>query len=125
MVRWTSLSVVPLVTMILTGCASLDRDSGAPAARLLGGQTELGKGTVSSYAERNRQGEPTAIGVAFSPTALDGLPTGGSDFHHCFDRNKDGIVDRMTECIQTYEYMSFPCRTPWPGGGTSRSSGCS
>jgi hypothetical protein len=91
--------------MILTGCASLDRGSGADAGRLLGGQTELGKGAVSSYAERNRQGEPTAIGVVFSPTALDGLPPGGSDFHHCFDRNKDGIVDRMTECINTYEYV--------------------
>ncbi len=76
MARWTSRSVVPLVAMILTGCASLDRGAGAPAARLLGGQTELGKGTVSTYAERNPQGEPAAIGVVFSPTALDGLPRG-------------------------------------------------
>ena len=105
MVRWTSLSVVPLVAMFLTACASLGRGSTAPAARLLGGQTELGKGTVSSYAELNRQAEPTGIGVVFSPTALDELPTGGSDFHHCFDRNRDGTIDRATECLHSYEYV--------------------
>ena len=44
MVPWKALSIVPLVTMILAGCASLDRGFSAPAARLLGGQTELGKG---------------------------------------------------------------------------------
>ena len=105
MARWTSLSVVPLVTMILTGCALLGRGSDAPAARHLGGQTELGKGTVTSYAELNRQGEATAIGVVFTLAALDGLPAGGSDLHHCFDRNKDGTIDRATECIATYEHV--------------------
>ncbi len=68
-----SLAVVLLVAMILTGCALLDRRSDAPAARHLGGQTDLGKGTVSRYAELNRHGEPTAIGVVFSPTALEGF----------------------------------------------------
>jgi hypothetical protein len=104
MTRWTPLSAVALATMILTGCALLDRSSGAPA-RHLGSQTELGKGTVTSYAELNRQGEPTAIGVVFAPGALDGLPAGGSDLHHCADRNKDGTVDRATECIETYEHV--------------------
>jgi hypothetical protein len=103
MVRWRSLSVVPCVAMILAGCASLG--PAAPPARHLGAQTEFGRGTVSSYAEVNRQGEPTAIGIVFSPTALDGLPTGGSDRHHCADQNKDGTVDRATECIHTYEHV--------------------
>lgn len=103
--RWTSRSVVPLVALVLTGCAWLGRSSDAPPARHLGGLTELGKGTVSSYAELDRQGTPMAIGVVFSPTALDGLPASGSDFHHCFDRNKDGTVDRMSECLHTYEHV--------------------
>jgi hypothetical protein len=94
-----------VVASILTGCAWLDRGSDAPAARHLGGRTELGQGTVSSYAELSRQGEPTAIGVVFSPTALDGLPAGGSDHHHCVDRNKDGTVDHATECIPTFEHV--------------------
>src|SRR5574342_746609 len=105
MARWMSLSAGLLLTTILAGCASLGLGPGAPAGRHLGAQTELGKGTVTSYAELNRQGEPTAIGVVFSSGALDGLPVGGSDFHHCFDRNKDGAVDRATECIETYEHV--------------------
>ena len=102
---WTSRSVVPLVAMILTGCALLGRSADAPPVRHLGAQTELGRGTASSYAEVNRQGEPTAIGIVFSPTALDGLPAGGSDLHHCFDRNRDGRVDRATECLHTFEHV--------------------
>jgi hypothetical protein len=100
-----SAAVLSLVAMALGGCASLDRGPDAPAPRHLGGQTELGKGTVSSYAELNRQGEPTAIGVVFSPGVLDGLPASGSDLHHCFDQNKDGRVDPATECIHTYEHV--------------------
>jgi hypothetical protein len=105
MARWTFLPVVLLVTTILAGCALPRQGSDAPPARHLGSQTELGKGTVSSYAEVNGRGEPAAIGVVFSPTALDGLPEGGSDRHHCVDRNKDGIVDHATECIPTFEHV--------------------
>jgi hypothetical protein len=105
MARWTPLAVVPLVTMILAGCASPRRGSDGPAARHLGSQTELGRGTVSSYAELNGEGEPAAIGVVFSPTALDGLPEGGSDHHHCVDRNKNGTIDHATECIPTFEHV--------------------
>jgi hypothetical protein len=77
----------------------------APAGRVLGAQTELGQGHASAYAELNAQGEPTAIGVVFTPGALTGLPVDGSDYHHCFDRNQDGAVDRATECIHTYEHV--------------------
>jgi hypothetical protein len=75
-----------------------------PPSRLLGGQVDLGKGTASAYAEMNEQGEPTAIGILFSPAALEGLPD-GSDFHHCFDRNQDGRIDRATECLHGYEHV--------------------
>jgi hypothetical protein len=102
MTRWTTLSIGGLVVLILAGCAAL---GGKPTPRLLGAQAELGRGTVSSYAELNRAGEPAAIGVVFSPAALQGLPTGGSDGHHCFDRNKDGTVDHATECIHGYEFV--------------------
>jgi hypothetical protein len=43
--------------------------------------------------------------VVFSPGALDGLPADGSDYHHCFDENQDGAVDRATECLHGYEYV--------------------
>jgi hypothetical protein len=105
MVLWALLALLSLATTILTGCASLDRGPGAPPARLLGAQAAIGSGTVSSYAELTRQGEPAAIGVVFSPTALSGLPNGGTHWHHCFDRNRDGVVDRAAECIHTFEYV--------------------
>jgi hypothetical protein len=77
----------------------------APAGRLLGWQTEIGRGTVSTYAELADQGHPAALGVAFSARGLDGLPPDGSHYHHCFDRNQDGTVDRATECLHSYEYV--------------------
>ena len=87
-------------TVILSGSTSLRTD----AARTLGWRSDLGTGTVSSYAEFDNSDKPTAIGVAFSATALDGLPT-GSDHHHCFDRNKDGVIDPATECNETFEFV--------------------
>lgn len=77
----------------------------APAGRALGAESAIGKGTVSTYAELNAQGEPQAIGIVYSSGALDGLPTDGSDFHHCFDKNGDGTVDRATECLHSFEYV--------------------
>jgi hypothetical protein len=105
MARWTSLVVVLLVTAILAGCAASPPSANAPAVRQLGSRTALGKGTVSSYAELTSGGEPAAIGIVFSPTALDGLPESGSDHHHCVDRNKDGTVDHASECIPTFEHV--------------------
>jgi hypothetical protein len=103
--HWTTRALAAVATMILTGCAAIDGGSGAAPPRALGWETEIGRGTAASYAELDRRGEPTAIGVVFSPTALDGLPPGGSDFHHCVDRNKDGVVDRATECLPAYEFV--------------------
>ena len=60
-----------------------------------GARSELGNGTVSSYVKFDGSGKPLAIGLTFSADAFDGLP-GGSDFHHCFDRNEDGVVDPDT-----------------------------
>ncbi|HSE94539.1 MAG TPA: hypothetical protein VLD61_01525 [Methylomirabilota bacterium] len=105
MVRRRHLSVLPWLTMILAGCASLEPGQAPSGARRLGSQVEIGSGTVATYAELNGRGEPTAIGVVFSPTALDGLPTSGSDAHHCFDRNKDGTIDPGTECLHAYEFV--------------------
>ena len=74
-------------------------------ARIFGWESDLGKGTVSSYAEFTASGTPRALGIVFSEGALDGLPSGGSDGHHCFDRNKDGTVDAGTECLHQYELV--------------------
>jgi hypothetical protein len=105
MAAWALLALLSLTTTMMAGCASLERGPGAAPARHLGAQAAIGAGTVSSYAELTGQGEPAAIGIVFSPTALSGLPTGGSHWHHCVDRNRDGAVDQATECLHTFEYV--------------------
>jgi len=59
---------------------------------------------VSSDAEFDATGTPVALGAVFS-IALEGLPTSGSDQHHCFDLNGDGTVDLDTERVASYEYV--------------------
>jgi len=106
MARWKSArsTLLGATAMgLLTGCASLGTSSDGAPNRVLGWTSDLGKGTVSSYAEFDAGGTPRALGVLFSASALEGLPTGGSDRHHCFDRNKDGIVDAASECLTQYE----------------------
>jgi hypothetical protein len=94
---------VIVATGLLAGCASSPPQTGFGAARVPGAVSALGKGTVQTYGEFDASGTPTALGIAFSASALDGLPAGGSDGHHCFDRNKDGVVDSATECLHQYE----------------------
>jgi hypothetical protein len=98
----TRLIVLLTATMTaLAGCVSPPSES--PASRSLGWSTPLGKGTATSYAEFDKQGAPRAIGVAFSATALDGLPA-ASDMHRCHARTKEGAIDTSTQCQQTNEY---------------------
>jgi hypothetical protein len=100
------VSLAAVGWLIFSAPAGRQASAGAaPAARVLGGQTDLGKGTVSTFADLDAQGQPATLGVVFSPGALDGLPADGSDRHHCFDRNQDGAVDQASECLHSYEYV--------------------
>ena len=108
MARWQSARLTLLglgALVVLSGCALAGRSPDEAPGRVPGWRSDLGKGTVSSYAEFTPAGAPRALGVAFSERAFDGLPTGGSDGHHCFDRNKDGVVDPATECLHQYELV--------------------
>ncbi len=108
MARWQSARLVLLgasALVVLSGCASLGKSTDEATNRILGWKSDLGNGTVSSYAEFDASGTPRALGVVFSASVLDGLPTAGSDRHHCFDRNKDGVVDPATECLNEYEVV--------------------
>src|SRR3954462_6903522 len=89
-----------IVVLVLSGCASMDA---RPPTRSLGWQVPLGTGTATSYADFDAKGAPVAVGIAFSATALDGLPS-GSDGHHCVDRDKDGAIAHTTHCIETFEH---------------------
>jgi hypothetical protein len=99
------VSVAVVVWLLFSSPTGDQASAVAPAARLLGGQTDLGKGTASAYAELTGVGQPKAIGVVFSAAVLDTLPKDGSDYHHCFDRDQDGTVDRGTECLHSYEHV--------------------
>jgi hypothetical protein len=91
---WAQAPTSPSITALTT----------TSAARPLGWRSDLGTGTVSSYAEFDSGNTLTAMGIVFSTTALAGLPT-GSDHHHCFDRNTDGVIDPATECNETFEVI--------------------
>jgi hypothetical protein len=77
--------------------------SAQSAARVLGTPSNLGNGTVASYAEFDGAGAPKTIGVVFSAGALDALPTAPSDGHRCFDANNDGVIDTPSECSAWHE----------------------
>ena len=88
----------------LAGCSGERNAPTAAASRAPGWQLKMGNGTVASYADVDGAGNPTAIGVVWSATALDGLP-GGSDMHRCVGRNKDGEADAATKCQHTHEFV--------------------
>ena len=100
--RESARCLIAVAMLSLAGCASID--SQTPAGRNLGWQVPLGQGTVTSYAEFDGSGAPTAIGVAWSKAALDGLPA-GSDMHRCYGRDKEGAVNAATQCEQTFEHV--------------------
>lgn len=73
-------------------------DSLSAHREIVENRTSLGEGYVSSFAEVNACGQPTAIGVAITQAAVDTLPTERNDGQLCWDLNGDGLQDRNTEC---------------------------
>ncbi len=96
-----SILFTMVTSTVVVGCGS----SGESSERVLGRSIELGEGTVSTYAEFDGGGSPSAIGVVYSASALDGLPKEPSDRHHCFDRDGDGQLQAEAECIPTHEFV--------------------
>ena len=90
--------------LAILGCSDSGK-SGMSAGRSLGAFSNVGQGTVSSYAEFDKNGAPKAIGIVFQASALEGLPTAHSDGHHCFDQNKDGKIDPQKECFASHEWV--------------------
>lgn len=103
-----------IAVLVLAGCAHAPQ--GGPAPRALGARSTLGNGTVASYAEFDAAGAPKSIGVVFAAGALENLPATPSDGHHCFDANKDGVLDLGTECLGAHERV-----LPLPSEASRRS----
>jgi hypothetical protein len=89
--------------LALATCAAVAAEK-TPTTRTMGWQASLGSGTVFSYADFDAAGAPHAMGIAFSPEALEGLPA-SSNNHHCTERHSDGSIGPATKCIQTHEYV--------------------
>jgi hypothetical protein len=90
-------TVAAILAALSLGCST------TRTARVLGTPSSLGNGTVTSYSELDASGTPKAIGVVFSASVLDALPTAPSDGHRCFDANNDGVIDLATECSMWHE----------------------
>lgn len=76
---------------------------------LFGKAHRLGNGTVKAYAIARRDGTPTAIGVVFKASMLDGLPPERNNTSRCFDLDKNGRINDQGECEGDYEIrLSLP-----------------
>ena len=97
-----SLLVAGIAGGLLTSCASM-----APVAnseRVRGWELPLGQGSVASYADVRADGTPIAIGVAWTASALDGLPA-ASNQHRCHGRDPTGAVGPDSRCQETVEHV--------------------
>ena len=90
----------------LTGAAVV-RQSPATAERdgsttLEGPEARVGNGTGRIFVELGPGGEPRAIGIALTESALTGLATRMNTTSRCFDKNEDGRIAHG-ECLGDYE----------------------
>lgn len=88
---------------------------GTPDGRVFGWRAPLGQGSATSFADLEKDGTPRAIGVMLSADALATLPKEPSDYHHCYDRDGDGVTAQAAECIHTHEIV-----IPLPDAVTQR-----
>jgi hypothetical protein len=90
---------VPTVALIL-----LFSNLTSPAETRLGKEQKLGEGTLRSYVTADSRGVPTAVGVTFSRSALQGLPSKMNTTSRCHDIDGNGTHGRH-ECIGDYELI--------------------
>jgi hypothetical protein len=102
--RWGVASALTAAVVLLLATSG-NAASGAPAGRVLGWRAQLGQGDVMSFADLQEGEAPRAIGIMLSANALATLPDEPSDYHHCFDRDGDGVTAQATECAHTHEFV--------------------
>lgn len=107
MERWKERFLAALVV----GLIGVTPHHGVWAKTLFGAKQKLGSGTVRTYAVVRDDGTPTAIGIAFKASALQGLPSELNTKGRCFDLNKNGRIDAHGECEGDYEQrLSLPAQ---------------
>lgn len=102
-VRWAVAgAVTAAAALLLTTASGAARQDGTD--RVTGWRAHIGNGTVRSFAQVDSTGAPKTLGIELSAATLASLPTDSSDYHHCLDRNGDGVTTNATECAHTHEY---------------------
>ena len=96
------LLLLSVLVPTLVGCASMASEP--RGSRSLGWSEPSGNGSVTSYADFDDKGVPKAIGVAWSATALENLPTHSHNFR-CHARDKDGAMDASSKGQHSFEYV--------------------
>ena len=95
--RFTSLLVVLAVAGI-----GVHADRAAHAETHFGEAQKMGDGTVRTYVIVLDDGQPTTIGISFTASLLDGLPSEPNPTSRCFDTDGDGRLGEH-ECEGDHE----------------------
>lgn len=91
-----SLPVAVAVSIALGACSP---ERAAESQLHQGDSAELGNGSVNTYVEMDAAGDLVAIGVRFSASTLEDIPSEPDGTAPCFDVDGDGTEDPMTECF--------------------------
>jgi len=95
--RWSFSALALLAAAIVASPAPA-----APFKTFTSKSQKVGNGTALLYAAVDDKGEPVAIGISFSKDALQGLPTEPNPKSICFDKDGNGRIDVMGECLGDY-----------------------
>ncbi|SMO42244.1 hypothetical protein [Gracilimonas mengyeensis] len=99
-IQWMAMSCILLAGVI--ACTKIKANE-TETKSLKGAVVAMGEGTLETFGEIDKDGNPLKIGVSFSKEALDSPPTTLSDGNRCFDHDNSGSIDTDTECMPWHE----------------------
>lgn len=102
---WAYVGVAFLVSACADSAATR-LGSTADGERIYAGDpVPVGDGYGVAFVALLPTGRPTSLGVELTAPAMEGLPTAFSDRRACFDKDGDGALDQMAECVVGHEYI--------------------
>jgi hypothetical protein len=106
---WFTGWLVLIALLSSSACNPITAQKGQAKAEIVVGEDgKMGEGTVRTYAELNVDGRPVSLGIIYTQTMLEDLPTEPNMKSRCFDINTNGTME-MSECIGDYELiLSMP-----------------
>jgi hypothetical protein len=102
-------SAFALLSVLTATLCVLSTNASAKTRTYYGEPEVMGHGTARTYVRLDDSGAPTAIGVIFPKSMLEGLPAKRNNTSRCFDKNGNGKIDEHGECEGDYEVkLSLP-----------------